>query len=104
MRVSSETSFSGVSGTLKSTRMNVTRPRRSSSSMRAMVMAETSVGLLSDVRGEIDGAVRVAPLVVVPGDDLHQVALHDAGELGVERGAGGVADVIARDQRLVGDE
>src|SRR3954452_11829306 len=61
--------------------------------------AETSE-TLADVRGEGHEAVGVAPLVVVPGDDLDQVAAH-LGELRVEDALVRVGDDVARDDLVL---
>ena len=33
---------------------------------------------------QVDDSVRITPLIVVPGDDLHQVAVDDLGQLRIE--------------------
>ena len=66
MRASSVMLRSSSSGTLKSTRTRTRLPSTSRSS---------SVRTHQHLLGEVHAAVGVAPLVVVPGDDLDQVAL-----------------------------
>src|SRR3954447_3017449 len=61
--------------------------------------AETSE-TLADVAREGDEAVGVAPLVVVPGDDLDQVAAH-LGELRVEDALVRVGDDVAGDDLVL---
>src|SRR6478735_222131 len=57
--------------------------------------------LLADQGGQRDEAVRVAPLVVVPGDDLDLVADH-LRELRVEDALVRVGDDVARDDLVLG--
>ena len=75
IRASSVMFRSSSRGTLKSTRTRTRLPSTSRSS---------SVRTHEHLLGELDAAVRVAPLVVVPGDDLDQVALEHRRQLGVE--------------------
>src|SRR5690606_12062970 len=56
---------------------------------------------LGDVLGQIDQAVRVAPLVVVPAGDLDEVSA-DVGETGVEDGRVRVELDVARDDLVLG--
>src|SRR5690606_17529552 len=56
---------------------------------------------LGDVLGQVDQAVRVAPLVVVPAGDLHQVAA-DVRQLRVEDRRVRVELDVARDDRVLG--
>src|SRR6185312_11244906 len=70
-----------------------------------------AVDLLASVRsrrderehalGQVEQAIRVAPLVVVPGHDLHARGIHDAREAGVEDRRVGRLDDVRRDERLV---
>ena len=57
----------------------------------------------ADDHREVDQAVRVAPLVVVPAEHLDQVA-HGHGEPAVERAGGRRADDVGRDDGLVGED
>ena len=50
----------------------------------------------------VDAAVGVAPLVVVPGDDLHERALHDRGQQAVDDRRVRVADDVRGDDRVLG--
>ena len=89
IRASSLTSPSRPSGTLKSTRTNTRRSRRSRSSIVRLDMAGTrrpagpgrsagrSLPAPPHEGDEIAHAARVAPLVVVPGEHLHERAVHD---------------------------
>ena len=54
-----------------------------------------------DQLDQVDEAVRVAPLVVVPADDLDLVA-DDLGEAGVEDAGRRVGDDVRRDDRVLG--
>src|SRR6267142_1562294 len=45
---------------------------------------------------QVDDAARVSPLVVVPGDHLHQIAVHHLGELRIDDGAVRIAQHVAR--------
>src|SRR5256885_13156158 len=56
----------------------------------------------TDIGGQVGQPCRVAPFVVVPAEDLHQVA-GGLGELGVEHAGGGVADDVAGHRGLVAD-
>src|ERR1051326_7249587 len=89
MRVSSSTRPS-ARGTLKSTRTKTRLPCRSRSRIDSVIARLKPRAALNALRDElaqqVDAAVRVAPLVVVPGEDLHEVAVH---HLRVRRVAGG---------------
>src|SRR4030095_4828966 len=71
MRVSSAIRPS-LSGTLKSTRTKARLPARSTSLMESLGNAP-----LHQHADEVDTSARVAPLVVVPGQNLHEIAIHD---------------------------
>src|SRR5699024_1933749 len=117
-------------GTLKSERTRTRLPRRSPRSsmvfmcksslvllveeVRAdMIRARVRTGTrarvirlrcsepLADVAGEVHHALGEAPLVVVPGDDLHLVADHP-GHARVEDARGRVAGDVGGDQRVLG--
>src|SRR4051795_1609505 len=93
MRASSVILRSSSRGTLKSTRTRTRLPSTSRSS---------SVRTHEHLLGELHTPVGVAPLVVVPRDDLDEVALEHRGQLGVvDRAVAGLHDV-GGDQRLVG--
>src|SRR6185436_13874691 len=79
MRVSSPTRPS-FSGTLKSTRMNARSPRRSRSRIESFANAKIlrfSKSSPDDHAKQVDAPARVPPLVVVPRQDLHEIAVHD---------------------------
>ena len=58
-------------------------------------------GMRRHVLHEVRDAAAIAPLVVVPGDDLHElVADHHRAE-GVNNRRAGVALVVRRDERLI---
>src|SRR5438094_5418176 len=109
MRVSSAT-FPFLSGTLKSTRTSTRFPCGSRSRIVRLVkarVAEVTSGrdgggeTLRDVCRDVGDAAGVAPLVVVPRDDLDHVAEDDRVERG-EDARSRVAPQIARDQRFLG--
>src|SRR5687768_18480758 len=81
MRVSSPMT-PPLSGTLKSTRTKTRRPPRSSCSIDFLATVRLVTVLEAfenDLLQQVDAAVRVAPLVVVPREDLHEVAVHHLG-------------------------
>src|SRR5882672_10970993 len=91
MRVSSVMRPSSI-GTLRSARMKTRLPRRSTSTMRL-----NFIGLLGERYADlgeghrdVQHAVGEAPLVVVPGGHLHQRAIGDPRERGIEDRARGV--------------
>src|SRR2546425_2092235 len=108
MRVSSAT-LSPSSGTLKSTRASTRFPRGSTSSIvrlrkvtpRLAAGGDRLAQLGCDERGDVGEAAGVAPLVVVPGDDLHHIAEHDRVDAAHDRRVL-VTLEIARDERLLG--
>src|SRR5215471_12384306 len=80
------------SGTLKSARSRTRRPSsggRSSSVGTPVIGGSALVGGADD-QGQVDEAVRVAPLVVVPAEHLDQAA-DGLGKRGVEGAGGGRA-------------
>src|SRR5262249_45286252 len=114
MRRSSETAPSFVSGTLKSTRTSTLRPLRSRSRIvcldNAVILTRrwcppraTWAGRrlrfrsaeLRDLGDQVGRAARVAPLVVVPGDGLDEVAADDQRLIGREDARVRVADDVA---------
>src|SRR5574337_130030 len=113
MRVSSTTLLSSR-GTLKSTRRNTRFSRGSKSrtvslSISASLSPKAARGpargsqALGHVGHEVGHAAAVAPLVVVPGDDLHEVAAEDHAGRGVDDRGAAVAAEVARDEGLVRD-
>ena len=56
---------------------------------------------LADEHGQVDQAVAVAPLVVVPAEDLGGVA-EDLGDAGVKDARGRVGDDVGGDDRVLG--
>src|SRR5690606_19370733 len=103
IRVSSVTRPS-ASGTLKSTRTRTRLPSTSASVTEALLNAISALSpwrssaWLENLAEQLDAAVRVAPLVVVPGDRLDQVAVADhLGELRVEDRRVRIADDVGRD-------
>src|SRR4051794_3117888 len=102
MRASSATSPS-LSGTLKSTRTSTRSPGLISRSRSVFLPRPTAAlnALSQDLLGKVHDAVRVAPLVVVPGADLHQIA-DDHRHPGVEDRRVRRLDDVARDDRVLG--
>src|SRR5512137_1264463 len=97
IRLSSRIAPLSSRGTLKSTRRKTRLPLTSRSVTKFMSAS------LGDVLGQVDKPAGIAPLVVVPGDDLDQVAVEDLGREQVDDAGPGVAQEIAGDERLVGD-
>src|SRR3954447_7958736 len=85
------------SGTLRSLRTSTRLPRRSPSSETVFTRSERR----ADVDDEVDQAVGVAPLVVVPADDLDLVA-DDLGQAGVEDARRRIGDDVGADDRVRG--
>src|SRR5210317_544900 len=81
MRASLVTTPSAT-GTFRSSRIRTRLPARSRSDILVMAMPRSSCGLLCvDQRdGRVEHAVREAPLVVVPRDDLNAGAVNDLGQ------------------------
>src|SRR5271165_1869069 len=122
IRVSSLTttspSGSVPSGTLKSTRTSTRLPRTSRSSMLLNVLHPSAVRSASPHRPpvracpgpapsqnplrQIHQAVGVAPLVVVPRDDLEHRAVQHGRQLRVDDRREGRCDDVARDDRVLG--
>src|SRR5262245_11347760 len=96
MRVSSLTSPSAT-GTLKSTRTSTRFPAQSRSCTVRFAKLTSRSGELEE---RIHDAVRKAPLVVIPGQHLDHVALHDVRGQRVEHAARGVADDVVGDDRV----
>src|SRR5579884_403302 len=104
MRVSSVMCPASSWGTLKSTRTSARLPRTSMSSTVFLFMAPASLleTLLAQELQQIGAATGIAPLVVVPGHDLDQIA---ADGDGIQRGVDGrvrVALQIGGYQRQLG--
>src|SRR5688572_27439008 len=103
-------------GTLKSTRTRTRLPAGSKSRtvslsisggaarrLRGAALAEAFAEALADVRHEIGDAAAVAPLVVIPGDDLDHPLADDHRRQRVDDRRAVVALVVHRDERLVAD-
>src|SRR6185312_6195664 len=113
MRESSVT-LPSSSGTLKSTRTKTRLPATSTSRMVSLSMGRSALQLppsgggtgaggelRGDERQEVGAAAAVAPLVVVPGDDLdHRPAQHHRARRVDDRGAR-VASAVGRNEVLV---
>ena len=80
------------SGTLKSTRTSTRLP---SGPPGPRASSQQSLD-------EVRDAVGVAPLVVVPGDDLDHRPVHHRGQLRVDDRGGGVLDDVRGDDRVLG--
>src|SRR6476660_323310 len=88
------------SGTLRSARTSTRLPRRSPSARRS-ARVRTDLQVLADEHDDVDEAVGVSPLVVVPADDLDLVA-DDLGQARVEDARVRVGDDVAADDRVLG--
>src|SRR6266540_1470975 len=97
IRASSVTRPCSSRGTLKSTRMKTRFP---ASSRASMVFSMTRS--LGQVLGHVDHAVREAPLVVVPGEDLGEGAVDDERARRVEDRRRRVVVVVHRDRGRLG--
>src|SRR5512143_3961800 len=101
MRWSSATLPCGSMGTLKSTRMKTRFPARSRASIVLSAMRGSRERLAEEVLGRVDHAVREAPLVVVPREDLRERVVDDERAGRVEDGRVRIAHVVDGDGRLV---
>src|SRR5882672_1272805 len=90
MRVSSPIT-PAFSGTLKSTRMKTRLPARSRSRIESLDKELALESSFHQQPKEIHAAVRVAPFVVVPRQDFHEVAVHHLGVGRVDDGGMRVA-------------
>src|SRR5581483_1813961 len=100
MRPGSVICPSSSSGTLRSERTRTPRPETPSARRSSRVLIAISLQRLADQRDQVDEAVAVTPLVVVPRDDLGLVVDH-LGQTGVEDRAVRVGDDVAGDDRRV---
>src|SRR5512138_2229178 len=93
-------------GTLKSHRMKTRFPLMGTSAMLSLFMVESSVWVLLLFPGheqeQVAQAAGVAPLVVVPGQDLGHPLLDHLGGEGVHDGGAVVVQEVDGDQRLLG--
>src|SRR5579875_837780 len=91
MRVSSAT-FPFSRGTLKSARMKTRFPFKLRSRMESLLIRSLSLRKASILESlshhfyQVDAAARIAPLVVVPRENLHIIRVHDACIAGIENG------------------
>src|SRR5436189_6413849 len=94
MRVSSVMWPLSSSGTLKSARMMTRFPRSGRSSMVTLFRCMRNGPVCSAAGGhvfdEVPDPTRVAPLVVIPGDDLHHALVVPSVLLGVHDGRLGI--------------
>src|SRR5437016_14190201 len=90
MRVSSVMWPLSSSGTLKSARMMTRFPRRGRSSMVTLFRCMRGGAVRSAAGGhvfdEVPNPTRVAPLIVVPGNDLHHALVEPRGQRGIHDG------------------
>src|SRR5680860_27821 len=100
-RPSSVMVVSASCGTFRSQRTKTRLPRRSPAAIRSSAVFIGYSERLADVRDQVDEAAGVAPLVVVPADDLGHVAV-DVGQAGVEDARCRVGDDVRRDDRVLG--
>src|SRR5262245_612270 len=85
------------SGTFRSERTRTRLPRTSPRASSVEVTSERA----ADQGRQVDQAVGVAPLVVVPADDLHLVAVRQ-GAAGVDGAGGGPGHDVAADDLVLG--
>src|SRR5574337_1955112 len=113
MRVSSAT-LPSSRGTLKSTRRKTRFSRGSKSRTVSLSIAPSArrwagsrpprrSQTFGHVGHEVCHAAAVAPLVVVPGDDLHEVAAQDHGGGAVDDRGPAVTPEVGGDERFVAD-
>src|SRR5665647_668560 len=100
-RPSSVMVVSASCGTFRSQRTRTRFPRRSPAAIRSSAVFIVISERLADVRDQVDEAAGIAPLVVVPANDLGHVAV-DVGETGVEDARCRVGDDVGRDDRVLG--
>src|SRR3990172_12255188 len=99
----SSTTWPSSSGTLKSTRTKTFLPAGSKSRTvsLSMIVRRPWLQAGSDERDEVGDAAAVAPFVVVPGDDLHEVPAQRHGRGAVDDRRAAVATEVGRDERVV---
>src|SRR5258708_6313176 len=54
-----------------------------------------------DFRGQLDEAMRVAHLIVIPGEDLYRRPVDDHRREGVDNARSGVVEIVDRDERAL---
>src|SRR3954454_19949244 len=107
IRVSSATSPPS-SGTFRSARSSTRFPSTSASLTLALPnerdpsASGTYRGRLQHLLRQVDAAVGVAPLVVIPGEELHEGPVDHLGLLGVEDRRVRVGDDVRGDDRILG--
>src|SRR4029077_14974076 len=106
IRVSSATSPLS-SGTFRSARRRTRLPSTSASRTLALVserdadVSGTDRRRLQHLLRQIDAAIGVAPLVVVPGEELDEGPVDHLGLLGVEDGGVRIGDDVTGDDRVL---
>src|SRR5262249_56934276 len=90
----------GAGGAVRAGGMKARLPLTSSDSS-ARIAGRPRSEALADEQGNVAHAVREAPLVVVPRENLDEGAVDHVGQLRVERGRHGGAVEVARDEWLV---
>src|SRR3954452_4939066 len=86
------------SGTLKSTRARTACPVVTSRSRTVLLPNTSGHGRAGEnALGKVDHPIRIAPLVVVPGDDLHELLVDHHRERRVEDRGVRRRDDVARD-------
>src|SRR5205814_5548992 len=98
--VSSPT-FPSFKGTLKSTRTRTRLPWTSRSRTESLLIADLQ-HLRDHELGQLRHAAGVAPLVVVPADELEEVLVELDAAAGVEDRGAAVVDEVARDDLVLG--
>src|SRR6187402_3516400 len=87
-------------GTLKSTRTNTRRPASERSRMVRILVPYLRLELFTGHEAEqVDATAGVAPLVVVPGHDLHEIRSHHLCIRHIEHRGMGISTEIYRDER-----
>src|SRR5712691_8664248 len=106
IRVSSVMWPLSSSGTLKSARMMTRLPLRGRSSMVTLFRCMRSGPVYSAAGGhvfdEVPNPTRVAPLIVVPGNDLHHALVEPRGQRGIHDGRVGIPVHVHRYHRILG--
>src|SRR5437867_11894253 len=98
MRLSLVIAPAGSSGTLKSTRMNTRRPAISTSRIERAAISEAP---LREEPDQVTHPAGKTPLVVVPCQDLDEVATQNLGHGGIDNRTAGIVHEVARHHRIL---
>src|SRR6478609_4689826 len=92
-------------GTLKSTRTSTRFPRTSRSRTETFAIIYSCSArewpLFSQHFHQLDAAIAVAPLVVIPADHLHETIAHRQRQFAIEDAGMRIADDVLGNERLV---